>query len=127
MLGIYHSSVFVTMIIWTFKTFETFYLFTWLCFIYHWMKLLFFPPMTIGALLKSLATFLVACDKCATLPIFAKFGIIFKQIRFSSEILEIVCIHTLSFIMIMIEGTPFCLKVKDEKVIILVGLEQVMN
>ena len=115
------------MIVRTFKTFETFDFFTWLCLINQGMKLLFFPTMTVRALFKSLASFLVTSNEGTALPIFTKFCVVFKQIRLPSEILEVVCINTLSFIMIMIEWAPFCFKVEDEKVVILVGREQVMN
>lgn len=83
--------------------------------------------MRVGTLFKSLAPFLIASNKSPTLPVFTKFCVVSEQIGFSPEILKIVRIDALSFIMVVIEGAPFCLKIEYEEIIILVKLKQVMN
>jgi hypothetical protein len=83
------------------------------------MKLLFFPTMGLRTGLEALTAFFITCYKSPALPIFTKFYVIFEKIRFSSEILKIVSVYTLSFIMFMIMRAPLSFEVKDIKIIIL--------
>ena len=110
-----------------FKPFKTFDFLTGLSLINKRVKLLLLPPMRVRALLKPFAPLLIAGDKSPTLPVFTKLSLILEQIRFSSEVLEVVCVNALSFIMVMIERAPFSLKVKDKEVVVLVLREQMVN
>ena len=84
------------------------------------MELLFFPSVAERTFFQTFATFLIASNKGAGLPIFAKLGIISKEIRFSPEILEVVRINTLCFVMLMIIRAPLGFEVEDIEVIVLV-------
>ena len=79
--------------------------------------------MTKGTFFQSFASLFVASNKSTGLPVFAELGIIAEQIWFSSEILEVMRVHTLCFVMLMIIGTPFSLKVEDVEVEVLVTRE----
>jgi hypothetical protein len=76
--------------------------------------------MTLGAFQQSFTPLLIAGDKGPTLPVFTQLHIIFKQIRLSSEILEIVGIETLGFVMIVVEWAPLCFEIKDIEIKILI-------
>jgi len=115
------------MIKWTFKALEALNFLTLRCLVNQWMKLLFLPPMTVWTFFESLASLLIACDECATLPIHAKFSLIPKKIRFSSEILKIVSVHALSFVVFMVVRAPFGFEKENVKVEIRMVRQQVMD
>lgn len=121
------SLVLGTVIKRTFKAFEAFGFFTRLSFVNQRMELLFLPAMTIHTTLQSFASFFITSNECAALPVFAEFCIIFEQIGFPSVILEVVCIDTLCFVMIMVERAPFCFEVEDVEIEILIHLLHMMN
>jgi hypothetical protein len=91
------------------------------------MKLLFLPPMTVWTFFEPLASLLIASDECATLPVHAKFSLIPKKIRFSSEILKIVSVDTLSFVVFMVVRAPFGFEKENVKVEIRMVRQQVMD
>lgn len=111
----------------TLKSLETFQFLTRLGLINQRVELLFFPSVTVSALLQSFASFIVTSDECARLPVLTKFGVIPKKVGFTPEILEIMCINALCLIMLVIVGTPFRFKVKYVKVKVLVRWQQMMN
>jgi hypothetical protein len=115
------------MIKWAFESLEAFSLFTLLSLVNQWMKLLLFPSMTVSTLFKSLTSFLITCNKGATLPILAQFSLIFEKIWFSSKVLEVVRVHTLGFVVLMIVRTPFGFEKEDVKVKIRMVGQQVMD
>jgi hypothetical protein len=121
------SLVFDAVVERTLVTFEAFRFFARLCLIHHWMKLLFFPAVTVSAFVEPLTAFLITSYKCATLPILAKLSVISEKIRLSSEILEVMRIDALGLIMIMIIRTPFSFEEKDVKVVVLVKWEQMVD
>ena len=100
----------------TLKSFEAFYLLARQCFIHKRVKLLLFPAMTVKTWFKSLATFIVASNEGAALPILADVDWVPKEVRPSSEILKVVCVNTLSFIVLVIERTPLSFEEKHEEV-----------
>jgi hypothetical protein len=115
------------MIKWTFKALEALNFFTLRCLVNQWMKLLFLPPMTVWTFFEPLASLLIACDECATLPVRAKFSLIPKKIRFSSEILKIVSVHALSFVVFMVVRAPFGFEKENVKVEIRMVRQQVVD
>ena len=100
----------------TLKSFEAFYLLARQCFIHKRVKLLLFPAMTVKTWFKSLATFIVASNEGAALPILADVDWVPKEVRPSSEILEVVCVNALGFIVLVIERTPLSFEEKHEEV-----------
>lgn len=91
------------------------------------MELLLLPTVRERTLFQTFAAFLVTCNKCAGLPIFTQFGVVSKQVGFASKILEVMCIYTLCFVMLMIIGAPFGFEVEYVKIVVLVTREQMMN
>ena len=91
------------------------------------MELLLFPSMTILTWLKSFASFFIACNECTTLPVFAEICIISEYIWFPSIILKVMCVHTLCFVVFVIVRAPFCLKVEDVEIKVLVLRENMMD
>lgn len=98
------------------KAFETLCLFTGLCLVDERVKLLFLPAVAVATRLQALAAFLIRCDKGAALPVLADFYLILKEVRPTSEVLEIMRVNALGLVVFVVEGAPFCLKVKDEEV-----------
>jgi len=84
--------------------------FTGLSLINFRVKLLFFPAVTILALLLLLAALFIACYKCPTLPVLAQIGFIPHHVWLPSEILVVMRIYTLCLIMFMIIRAPFSFK-----------------
>lgn len=84
------------------------------------MELLFFPPVAILTLLHPLAPFFIACDESATLPVFTEFSLVAEEVRFASEVLEVMGVDALGFVVVMVEGTPLCFEVEYEEVKVLI-------
>ncbi len=122
-----NSPIFWRMVKGAFKPLETFLLIALGSFVNKRMELLLFPPVAIGTFFKAFATFFVASNEGSALPIFTKFGFVAEKIRFSSKILEVVCINTLSFIMFVIIWAPFSLKKEYVEVKICLLRQQIMN
>lgn len=79
----------------------------------------FLPAMTIGAILYFLTPFRILCDISGRLPILSLSAVIAKKFGISPKILPVVGIHTVSFMMVLPEGAPFCLKIVHKEVPIL--------
>jgi hypothetical protein len=108
------------MIKWAFKAFKAFRLFTGQSFVNHWMKLLLFPSMAESTHLQAFTTFFITSNKCPTLPVFAKLGIISEKIRPPPKILKVMRVNTLRFVMVMIVRAPFSFEEKNIKIYILI-------
>ena len=104
------------MIIGTFKAFEALLLFARLSLIDERVELLFFPAVAMRAFFQPLASLCVACNKCTTLPIFAKLYFVSKKIGSTAEILEVVSVDTLCFVVLVVKRTPFCFEVEHVEV-----------
>lgn len=98
-----------------------------LSFIDKWMELLFLPSMGKLALLKALASLLVACNEGPTLPIFAELGLVAEKGRPSSEVLEVMRVYTLRLVMLVVVWAPLRLEVEYIEVEVRILWEQVMD
>ena len=110
-----------------FKSLEAFLFITLLSFVDEGMKLLLLPAVTVRAFFKALAALFIAGDESATLPVLAKLRFIAEEVGFTAKILEIMCVHTLRFIMFMVVGTPFCLEKKYVEVEIRIQGQQIVD
>jgi hypothetical protein len=99
----------------TLKSFEALKLLARQCFVHKRVELLLFPAMTVKTRFKPFATFIVAGNEGATLPILTDFDRVPEEVRPSSEILEVVGINALGFVVLVIEWTPFSFEEKDEE------------
>lgn len=104
------------MIVGTLKAFEALLLVARLRLVDQGMELLLFPAVAKSAGLESLAPFSVAGDERATLPVFAKFDFVVKEIRSAAEVLEVVGVDALGLVVLVVERTPLCLEVEHVKV-----------
>lgn len=84
------------------------------------MELHFFPTMTELTIFKFLTTLLITSNEGAALPLITDVGLISEQIWFTPVILEVMRINALSLIMIVVLGTPLCLKVVDVELEVLI-------
>jgi hypothetical protein len=50
------------------------------------------------------------------LPIFTDLNFIPEEVWPSSKVLKVMCIYTLSFVVLVVEGAPFCFEVKDKEI-----------
>ena len=94
------------------------------------MVLLLFPPVAMGAFRHLGAALVVLGDKNTVLPVGAlRLTIVVEQIRFPTEVLEVVRVDTGALVVAIVEGAPLCFEVKLVKVeVLLAGLrEQVMD
>ena len=81
-------------------------------FIVQRVKSLFFPAMVTTAIALHRTSLFVSADKVTGCPVRALLkGVVRKVMRFAPEVLPVMCIHALSFIMVLIKRTPFSLKV----------------
>ena len=71
--------------------------------------------MTILAALQFEAALLVASDERTWLPVLTELNIVFKKVGSPSEVLVVVSIKALSLVVVMIEGTPLRLEIRDEE------------
>jgi len=122
-----NSPIFWRMVKRAFKTLETFLLVALGSLVNKRVELLLLPPVAIGTFFKAFATFFVASNEGPALPVFAKFGFVAEKIRFSSKILEVMCINTLSFIMFVVIWAPLSLKKEYVEVKICMLRQQIMN
>lgn len=99
-----------------FETLEAFLFFARLGFVKKGMELVFLPPMGVGTMLKPFAALFVACDESPTLPVDTEFRPILEEVRLAAEVLEVMRIHALSFVMLVVVGTPLGLEVEDIEV-----------
>ena len=91
--------------------------FAWFDFIGEWVELQFFPAMTLHALDSIVASNRIFAYEVSSLPIRTWLGVVFKNIRFSSEVLPVMCINAERLVVLgQIERAPHGLVVKDEKV-----------
>lgn len=87
-----------------------------MCFVRHWMVVLFLPPVAVHAFFHVIATFRVLCYITCRPPVFS-FGIsVMEYMGFTSEVLPIMSIHAVCFVVIFSKGAPFGLKVKHMEV-----------
>jgi hypothetical protein len=85
--------------------------------IVKWVILLFFPTMRSHAGRLQDTTFFILADEGSRFPVWAEIiRIIIKQLWFSSEILPIMSVITLSFVVFFVEGAPFCFKIELVKI-----------
>ena len=112
---------------WTFVPFKAFLFFARLSLIDQRVKLLLLPSMTKRTLFKPLATLFVTSNKGAALPVLAKFRLIPKEVRLSTEILKIMRVYTLRLVMLVVVRAPLSFKVKHVEVKVLVLRDQVMH
>jgi hypothetical protein len=111
------------MIKWTLSCSLTLIVFTRFCLVIQRMILLFFPTMWLETWGLKDTAFFVVTYKSAWFPIITYFiVIVVKDMRFSSEVLPVMSIVTLSFIMLFRERTPLCLKI--EQVVVLIFCHQ---
>lgn len=76
-----------------------------------------FPTMAFKASSLKHTTFFIFADKGSSLPISAQLsGVIIKDVWFSSKVLPVMSIVTLSFVVFLIKRTPFSFKVKHIEV-----------
>jgi len=84
------------------------------------MVLLLLPTMTALTTRLLRTTFVVLCDKSAWLPILTDFmGSVIENTWLSPEVLPIMRVHALSFVVLLVEWTPFGFEVEHVKIGIL--------
>lgn len=80
------------------------------------MKHLFFPSMTSCAVTLQWTPILILSDEITSLPIFTEFKrTVPKEMGFTPEVLPVMSIHALSFVMLMVKGTPFSFEVEHKE------------
>ena len=104
------------------ETFETFGLLARLRLVHERMEELLLPTMALTAPLQALATFFVARDEGATLPVLAQVDVIGEQVGPSAEILKVVRVHALSLVVVVVKWTPLCLEVEHVEVEVGAGI-----
>jgi hypothetical protein len=115
------------MVEWALKPLKAFALLTRQCFVNERVELLLLPPMTVRTCVQSLASFLVASDESATLPILTELSFIAEEVRLASKVLEVMRIHALSFVVVVVEGAPLSLEEENIKFIVLILGLHMMN
>jgi hypothetical protein len=86
------------------------------CFVHQGVEHLFFPAVGFCTVCLQGAAVFILWDEIASLPLFTEYErVVIKKMGFSSEILPVMGIDTLSFIVFMSKRTPFSLEVKRIK------------
>ncbi len=84
------------------------------------MIFLLFPTMRSKASSLENTSFFIFTNKGTSLPILTEFLlIIVENLRFSSKILKVMSIVTLSFVVFLVKWTPFSLEIKHVEVLVL--------
>ena len=92
----------------------------WQGFICERMIGLFFPTMTSIADCLVLATLIILTNEGVRLPVVTRVkDVIVKKLRLSSEVLPIMCVVTLSLVVIFIKRAPLSLKIEHIEICIL--------
>ena len=83
------------------------------------MILLFFPSMTVLTTCHIRAALMVLGNECSCFPIWTNSrAAVVENVWFSSIVLPIVSVDTLSFVMLFIEWAPFSFKIKHVEIFI---------
>ena len=113
------TAVFLRVIKRTLESLKALAFFACLRLVHQRMELLFFPSVTVVARLEPFAALIVWSNEGPALPVLTYFDFVLEQVRAASEVLEVVGIDTLSFVVVVVERTPFSFKVEHKKVEVL--------